>query len=123
VLELGGAGELPGFQVGYQPDPILDDPRGEPVDIAGAATLVLWVGAWMPSMEGVGYSGPTEIVPTNVSHIAELQQISNFEGQTAWAIGLDSLRPFAVTTLTDPTRIVIDIATSDDAGPSLPPTQ
>lgn len=124
VLELGGTGELPGYQVGYQPDPILDDPRGEPVDVAGAATLVLWVGAWMPTMEGDGYSGPIEITPTNVSSILELVQISNFEGQTAWAIGLDSERDFAVSTLRDPVRIVIDIATSDGTtGPSLPPTR
>jgi len=130
VLEFGGTGELPGYQVGYQADPILDSPRGEPVDVAGAATLVVSAGAWMPTMEGVGYAGPTEITPTNVSHIAELVQLENFEGQTAWAIGVDAQRPFAVTTLTDPTRIVIDIATADiappdDAGgePSLPPTR
>ena len=89
VLELGGSGELPGFQVQYEPDPILDSPSGEPVEVAGEATLVLSVGAWMPDIEGNGYQGPLEFVPTNVVNIEELQQIENFEGQNAWAIGLD----------------------------------
>jgi hypothetical protein len=132
VLELGGSGELPGYQVAYEPDPILDSPRGEPVDIAGDATLVLRVGAWMPDIEGNGYQGPRELVPTNVVNVRELEQIENFEGQTAWAIGLDRQRDFTVSTLSDPVRIVIDIAletggtpaptTTAGAGPSLPPT-
>jgi hypothetical protein len=132
VLELGGSGELPGFQVQYEPDPILDSPSGEPVEVAGDATLVLSVGVWMPDIEGNGYQGPREFVPTNVVNILELQQIENFEGQNAWAIGLDQQRDFAVSTLSDPFRIVIDIAletggtpaptTTAGPGPSLPPT-
>jgi hypothetical protein len=120
VLELGGSGELPGFQVQYQPDPILDSPRGEPVEIAGDATLVLSVGAWMPDMEGNGYQGPREFVPTNVVNIKELQQIENFEGQNAWAIGLDRQRDFTVSTLTEPFRIVIDIALDSAGAPTTP---
>jgi hypothetical protein len=120
VLELGGSGELPGFQVQYEPDPILDSPRGEPVEVAGNATLVLSVGAWMPDMEGNGYQGPREFVPTNVVNIKELQQIENFEGQNAWAIGLDRQRDFTVSTLTEPFRIVIDIALDSAGAPTTP---
>jgi hypothetical protein len=118
VLELGGTGELPGFQVQYEPDPILDSPSGEPVDVAGDATLVLSVGAWMPDIEGNGYQGPREFVPTNVVNIKELQQIENFEGQNAWAIGLDRQRDFTVSTLAEPFRIVIDIALDPGGAPS-----
>jgi hypothetical protein len=122
VLELGGSGELPGYQVRYEPDPILDSPRGEPVDIAGDATLVLSVGAWMPDIEGNGYQGPREFVPTNVVNIRELEQIENFEGQNAWAIGLDRQRDFTVSTLSDPVRIVIDIALDPGGTPAPAPT-
>jgi hypothetical protein len=121
VLELGGSGELPGFQVLYEPDPILDSPRGEPVEVAGDATLVLSVGVWMPDIEGNGYQGPREFVPNNVVNIRELQQIENFEGQNAWAIGLDRQRDFTVSTLTEPFRIVIDIAL-DPGGTPAPTT-
>ena len=123
VLEFGGSGELPGYQVQYEPDPILDSPSGEPVDVAGDATLVVSVGAWMPDPEGNGYQGPREFVPTNVVTILELQQIENFEGQSAWAIGLDRQRDFTVSTLADPVRIVIDIALEPAGAPApSPPT-
>lgn len=119
VVEFGGTGSLPGYRVAYEADPILDSPRGEPVDIAGAATLVVAFGAWMPEPDGAGYSGPREFVPDNVSNIVELEQLENFEGMSSWAIGLDAERPFAVSTLSDPPRLVIDIAV--EAAPSAPP--
>jgi hypothetical protein len=135
VLELQGSGELPGYWVRYEADPILDSPRGEPVDVAGDATLVLSVGVWMTTIEGEGYQGPLSFVPDNVTNIRQLVMLENFEGQTAWAIGLDSQRPFTVSTLSDPVRIVIDIGVDQatpgptttgvpqPTSPSLPPTR
>ena len=129
VVEFTGEGELPGYWVRYEPDPIVDSPSGEPVDIAGAATLVVSVGAWMTGPEGGGYDGPREFTPDNVVHIVELQLIEDFEGQSAWAIGLDATRDFTVSTLADPPHIVIDIAADTPAEPSpgpgdgLPPTR
>lgn len=110
VIEFAGSGDLPGYRVEYRPDPIIDSPRGEPVEVAGDATLVVSVGAWMPNLEGDGYDGPRELVPTNVETILELEQIENFEGMTAWAIGLDRERPYTVATLRNPTRLVVDVA-------------
>ncbi len=110
VIEFAGTGDRPGFRVEYQPDPILDSPRGEPVDVAGKATLVVSAGAWMPDPDGGGYDGPREILPSNVETIVELQQLENFEGMTAWAIGLDRERPFTVRWLNNPSRLVVDIA-------------
>jgi hypothetical protein len=121
VVEFGGTGELPGYRVAYESDPILDSPSGEPVDVAGDATLVISFGAWMPTMEGAGYSGPREITPGNVSTILELVQIENFESMSAWAVGLDRQRPFTVFTLGDPVRIVVDIAIDGQAPPATPP--
>ena len=110
VIEFAGSGELPGYQVEYRSDPIIESPRGEPVEVAGDATLVLSAASWMPNPEGDGYDGPRELVPANVETIVELQQIENFEGMTAWAIGLDRERDFTVMTLENPTRIVVDIS-------------
>lgn len=110
VIEFAGAGDPPGFRVEYRPDPITDSPRGEQVDVAGSATLVVSAGVWMPNPDGDGYDGPREIVPVNVERILELEQIENFEGMTAWAIGLDRERPFTVEWLENPVRLVIDIA-------------
>jgi hypothetical protein len=115
VLELEGTGELPGYRVEYVDDPVLLSPSDQTVDIAGDATLVLSVASWMTSMEGDGYDGPTDITPTNVEHVLQLRMIENFEGLSAWAIGLDEQRPFVVSVLDDPPRIVIDIATTPEA--------
>jgi len=67
----------------------------------------------------------------NVFNILELELIENNEGRSSWPIGLDQ-QVFVVTTLTEPVRIVIDVA-RDPTGappttpgpatpPSLPPT-
>ena len=110
VIEFAGSGDPPGYRVEYRPDPIIDSPRGEPVEVAGDATLVISAGAWMPNPEGDGYDGPRELVPVNVQTIRELEQIENFEGMTSWAIGLDRERPFTVETLENPQRLVVDIS-------------
>ena len=110
MIELGGSGEMPGVRVEYVDDPIHLSPSDQTVEVAGDATLVISVAAWMPSMEGVGYDGPTQFEPTNVTRIRELRQIENFEGMTAWAVGLDSERGFTVDFLDSPARIVVDIA-------------
>ncbi len=112
VIELtDGPGEMPGVRVEYVDDPVLLSPSDQTVDIEGDATLVISVAAWMPSMEGDGYAGPTDFRPVNVTHIEQVRQIENFEGMTAWAIGLDRARDFEVTLLDNPARIVVDIAT------------
>jgi hypothetical protein len=110
VLELQGDGTMPGYRVQYVDDPVRLSPSDLEVDIAGDATLVLSVGAWMTTMDGGGYQGPDQIIPSNVADILELRLVENFEGMHQWAIGLDQERAFTVTTLSGPPRIVIDIA-------------
>lgn len=112
VIEFGGQGTMPGYRVRYEPDDqITDSPRGEPVELDGDATLVISAAAWMPDMEGNGYAGPSTIDPTNVTTITELVQLENFEGMFQWAVGLDRQHDFTVDWLTDPPRLVVDIAT------------
>lgn len=108
----GRTAPFPGYAVRYVPLPVIDSPRGEPVELDGTSALVVSVTTWMPSMEGEGYAGPTVIRPTNVMHIRELRQVENFEGMTAWAIGLDGRYPYVVAVLDGPPRLVIDILVS-----------
>ena len=111
VIEFAeGPGDLPGVRVEYVDDPVLLSPSDQTVDIDGDATLVISLAAWMPSMEGDGYAGPTDFSPSNVEHIQQVRQIENFEGLSAWAIGLDRTRDFEVSYLESPARVVIDIA-------------
>jgi hypothetical protein len=111
VIELAGTGEMPGVRVEYVDDPVQLGPSDETVDIDGEATLLISVAAWMPSMDGDGYTGPTDFRPTNVSHIEQVRQVENFEGMTAWAVGLDGERDFEVDFFEAPPRIVVDIST------------
>jgi hypothetical protein len=110
VFELQGTGTFPGYWVRYQDAPLTDDPRGEPVAVAGSAFVVVNLESWMKSPEGQGYQGPLRFTPENVSHVKELVQLGDFEGMTTWAIGVDGKRPFQVSTLDAPPRLVVDIA-------------
>ena len=108
VIELAGPGDFPGWAAEYVDDPVRLGESDEFTDIAGNATLLVRMGMWMPTMEGDGYNGPTDIFPTKVEHIAELRQTENWEGISIWAIGVDDEYPFTVTVLASPARLVID---------------
>jgi hypothetical protein len=115
VIELADStmptpGGMPGWWVRYADGPItLGQTDDQFVEVAGDATLLISMNAWMPSMDGEGWVGSTDIFPTNVTHVLELRQIDNWEGQNTWAVGIDTERPFRVFTLTSPTRLVVDI--------------
>jgi hypothetical protein len=102
----------PGYTVGYQPGPILQDASGEPVAVAGSAYLVVRVtpatgydfDAGVPS-----YNGPNRVTPGDTAHVQEVVRSGDFEAIMTWVIGLDEVRPFTVSTLTGATRLVIDI--------------
>lgn len=109
VIELGGTGDFPGWSVQYVDDPVRLGESNNFVSIAGAATLQVILRAWMPSMEGDGYTGPIDFFPDNVAHILELRETENFEGVCIWSIGLDAEYPFTVDVLQSPARLVIDV--------------
>lgn len=113
VIELAGSGDFPGWAAEYVDGPVSLGESDEKVEIAGDATLLVRMGMWMPTMEGDGYSGPTDISPTTVDHIAELRQTENWEGYSIWAIGLDDEYPFTVTVQHAPERLVIDFQVSE----------
>jgi hypothetical protein len=104
------AGGMPGWWVRYADGPItLGQTDDQFVEVLGDATLLVSMNAWMPSMDGEGWVGSTDIFPTNVTHVLELRQIDNWEGQNTWAVGIDTERPFRVFTLASPTRLVVDV--------------
>lgn len=108
VIELGGSGDFPGWSAEYVSGPVRLGESDEFVEIDGDATLLVRMGMWMPTMEGDGYSGPTDIRPTTVDHIRELRQTENWEGYSIWAIGVDEEYRFTVTLEHTPERLVID---------------
>ena len=110
TVTLQGTGEFPGWMVEYVDDPVQLGMSGETAFIEGDATLLVRMGMWMQTMEGDGYHGPFDLLPTGTDQVREMRLVENWEGVTHWAIGLDTAVPFAVTVLQDPPRLVIDLS-------------
>jgi hypothetical protein len=82
--------------------------KGGNVTIAGQAGILVT----MYSVdEHTAYTGPTDF-KTGYAVLAEARQIQDFEGYVQWALGLQSTACYRAFTLTNPTRLVIDIQNS-----------
>ncbi|WP_330228546.1 hypothetical protein OHA40_20705 [Nocardia sp. NBC_00508] len=111
VYELGGVG-APGWLVRYT-DQAVQDGSGRQVDVAGQSILeVRILGSAYPFDSGVTpYAGPDPAVDPAVPGVAGVYRSTVFEGAAQSFIGVRADRPaFSVTTLSNPTRLVVDIA-------------
>lgn len=109
----GEAGAPLGYTVVYQPAPITQDGSGEPVEVEGAAFLVVRLTAMGVDLTKPDapptYLGPGVLNPPTTTRIRQLRRVGDFEGVLTWAIGLDATRPFAVSTQESPARLLVDI--------------
>ncbi len=111
VIEFAGTGDFPGYWVRYTDDPIpLGMTDDQFVDLDGNVAMVVSIAAWMGEFDDPWTE--SRIDPKNVENVVDLYMSENFEGQMAWAVGLDSKRPFRVETLANPSRLVIDFLRS-----------
>ncbi|CDZ92414.1 hypothetical protein QM787_04645 [Rhodococcus ruber] len=111
VYEMGGTG-TPGWRVGYV-DRAVQDGSGNDVTVAGDAILqVLIDGSAYPFDSGVEpYSGPNPVLAQPGGSVVEVNGSGVFEGVTQSFIGVaEPNTPFDVYTLTNPTRLVVDVA-------------
>ncbi|MGW6726562.1 AMIN-like domain-containing (lipo)protein [Nocardia sp. NPDC055029] len=112
VFALGGTG-TPGWRVAYT-DRAVQDGSGKTVDVAGSSILeVRILGSVYPFDSTVpAYSGPDPVTDPGVPGITGVYKTLVYEGVTQSFVGVDADRPpFAVTALTNPPRLVVDIAT------------
>lgn len=112
VYELGGTG-VPGWKVHYTDEPTQDG-SGYPVDVAGPSALEVRItGSAYPFDSGVApYEGPYPVTDPESGAVTGVFRSVVFEGVTQSFIGIDADRPgFSVNAESDPTRLVIDIAT------------
>ncbi|MGY1782592.1 AMIN-like domain-containing (lipo)protein [Geodermatophilus sp. SYSU D01036] len=110
VFEFGGTG-TPGWDVRYTDDPARQG-SGEPVDLAGDATLQVAVtGVGYPPDTGVDeYAGPRRLAARDTEVVTEVYFDGTFEGVTAALVGTESEAPFRVYLLEDPARVVLEVA-------------
>ncbi len=109
MFELSGTG-TPGWRVSYV-DVATDDPSDRELDIAGDGTLqVTIVGTAMPVDAGHRSMGAGPVLTPEDPVLREVNYRGWFEGQDLAFLGLDAAgHPFRVFTLTDPTRLVVDV--------------
>lgn len=107
VVQLDGAG-LPGYSLGYV-EGASRCGSGEPVDLDGGAMLVLRL---EPARAHDDLGNPTVAARSwdlAMPSITEAALICDFEAVTEFALGVVQEERYRLTTLTDPTRIVLDI--------------
>jgi hypothetical protein len=108
-------GPPPGYQVEYRPGPFNRGESNEPLEVQGSAYLLVRLdkasGADQSSpTASPTYTGPRALTDLGLHHAVEVVNAEDFEGILTWVIGLDSQRPFTVTTLSSPPRVVVDVS-------------
>jgi len=107
-------GELPGYDIGYVDGPVTEDGSGEPIEVGGTHAISVRMspasGALLTGETvEMTYDGPNRIEGPGQT-VVEVVRAGDFEAQLTWAIGVEGEQPFKVSTLTGPTRIVVDVA-------------
>ena len=107
VIEFEGS-EAPGWAAGYVKEATTQG-KGDPIDVGGSSVLAV-------TIRGLGYPEPADAERMVSGAVAPSSDGVNglyfdpvYEGQALLYIGLDTERPYAVSTLTDPVRVVVDI--------------
>jgi hypothetical protein len=113
VFEFRGA--VPEHRIGYVPQ-LVQDGSGKPVSVAGTADLeVVFHGANAHEDDGTPTISPRRF-STGLPAVKEIAQIGDFEAVVTYGIGVDRKRPIKVSTLANPSRLVIDVSTAGAGG-------
>ena len=113
VVEFTGTG-VAGWSVQYVGRARLDG-SGEAVRLGGEAFLDIYASHTTWPSPGY-YDGPRRLVPEDSADVDEVYVGGTFEGYTQVIAGIDDgARPFRVFTLTEPSRLVVDVVAPDDA--------
>jgi hypothetical protein len=101
-------GPLPNVDVRYV-DSASQCASGMPVAVQGQAIVGVRLSPTNAHTEQGQATLPSNAVPGQGGVITETKGYCDFEAVVQWAIGVKAKQPFKVTTLTNPTRLVIDI--------------
>jgi hypothetical protein len=110
VFQFRGEG-LPGYRVEYMEPPLKEDGSGNPVRIEGNAFVVVRMepasGFDLNTGEGeMVYKGPRRLPGASV--VKEVVRTGDFEAVLTWAVGLEDMVDFRVTTAASPSRLIVD---------------
>ena len=102
-------GPLPGYRVAYLPGPAQDCGSGEEKPVAGGALLEVTLRPSNAHTEEGQPTIPFREQPLTLPVLREIERTCDFEGVVTWVLGVSSGRPFRVTELSGPARLVVDV--------------
>lgn len=109
VFEFEGRG-MPAFKLEYVDRPVRDCGTGDPVPVAGDGWLeIAFTGAQAHTEAGEGTSGPRRR-RIDQPVVRELVRTCDFEGHVTWIAGVSSPNRYTASVLSNPARLVIDVA-------------
>ncbi|WP_049793756.1 AMIN-like domain-containing (lipo)protein [Hoyosella subflava] len=112
VIDMDGQGNQPGYDARYV-DAAYEAGSGNLLPVAGATILQVNISGWgYPFDTGVDpYAGPRTMGGPASGSVAQVQLGSFYEGVAQIFVGVrDNDKPYRVSTLQNPTRVVIDVA-------------
>jgi hypothetical protein len=107
-------GPVPACTVRSVPPPIKADPSDQVVAVAGTAFVQLTC----QSASGVDlsadpyretYTGADRVSAGDTEVVTEAVLTGDFEAVLTWTVGLQQASPFRVSTLTGPSRVILDV--------------
>jgi hypothetical protein len=117
-------------QAEYVGRPVLADPSGQEVDVAGTAVMRIT----MSNASGVDlsvnpplptYTGPLRIQP-DLPNVIDIVEVGDFEGVLSWAIGIRSSQVTAQAQVLQPAfgpiEVVVDVPHATPTAVLLPPS-
>jgi len=105
VIEFSGP--IPGYKVQRRTGTTFtESPRDQAVTLSGTNGVLIVL---HPILNWTSYSGPFAFKP-DYPVLREARQVENFEGYQQWALGIQGTPCLRVTTLTSPSRLVVDVA-------------
>lgn len=111
-------GGLPSHRVRHV-DRLVQDGSGNQVQVAGAADLeVVFQDAVAHDGSGQPTVGPRRFSP-RFPVLEEVALVGDFEGVVSYGLGLDHRVPFKTSTLSNPSRLVVDLPTSGSGSSSV----
>lgn len=115
VIEHAGSG-APSYMAQYTDDPV-EPGRGQPIDTGDGAYLEV-IASGTASFdefdEDEMLENGQEITDLDTEAVGTVVSFAPWEATSNYIIGLDEQRPYAITMLDDPVRIVVDIQLDDN---------
>lgn len=102
-------GALPGYRVAYLQGPAHDCGSGDEKTVAGGAILEVTLRPANAHTEEGQPTIPFREQPLSLPVLREIERTCDFEAVVTWALGVSSQKPFRVTELSGPVRLVVDV--------------